>query len=74
MDRTFGSRSPFPRNLAFVVQFSADAESGGFNGRVEHVLSGKAVQFRSPRALLEFLKASLPAQTSQAGQEVEDGR
>jgi hypothetical protein len=59
MDRGFRSQSPFPRNRAFVVQLSADATTSGFVGRVEHVLSGKTRQFRSPRALLEFLKSSL---------------
>ena len=59
MNHGFRSQSPFPRNRAFVVQFSADASTTGFVGRVEHILSGQARQFRSPRALLEFLKNSL---------------
>lgn len=59
MNRGFSSHSPFPRNRAFVVQFSAEDARTGFAGRVEHVLSGRSVQFRSSRALLDFLRAAL---------------
>jgi hypothetical protein len=59
MTREFRSHSPFPKDRAFVVQFSAEDADTGFTGRAEHILSGRSVQFRSSRALLEFLRAAL---------------
>jgi hypothetical protein len=45
-----------PVRRAFVVQFRAEAtlEPGGFTGRVEHVMSGKATRFSSVEKLLTF--------------------
>ena len=50
-------RHNLPRQRAFVVQFSADAagDTASFSGRVEHVVSGQAIQFSSPEELLAFL-------------------
>lgn len=40
----------------FVVQLHAGAEEGRYSGRVEHVVSGRAVQFASLEALLDFME------------------
>lgn len=42
---------------AFVVQFDThtDVERGHLAGRVEHVVSGQAIQFRSLETLLTFM-------------------
>ena len=52
-----------PPSHAFVVQFRAEAEldRGRYIGRVEHVVSGRAVVFRKPNELLDFLKQVLAA-------------
>ena len=50
-----------PTERAFVVQFRP-AEPGRrlrVRGRVEHMDSGRAIQFRSIRELVSFMKASL---------------
>ena len=46
-----------PTQLAFVVQFAAEAaaEHGGFVGRVEHVVSGQAQRFHTLEELVAFL-------------------
>lgn len=46
---------------AFVIQFRppTDLEAGRFEGRVEHVLSGKAMRFHSLDQLLTFIKCVL---------------
>lgn len=66
MNRGFSSHSPFPRNRAFVIQFSAEDARAGFAGRVEHLISGRSVRFRSSRALLEFLRESLDGSRNKA--------
>ena len=42
---------------AFVVQFDThtDVKHGHLAGRVEHVVSGQAIQFRSLETLLAFM-------------------
>ncbi len=42
---------------AFVVQFREEADVGRtrFRGRVEHLVSGRAMRFHSPEELLAFL-------------------
>jgi hypothetical protein len=49
--------TPLSVHRAFVVQFHADTqlETGRVVGRVEHVVSGKAVSFQSLEALLAFV-------------------
>jgi hypothetical protein len=46
-----------PTNRAFVVQFRAEADvtQGRFEGRVEHVVSGQAVNFHRLEELEAFL-------------------
>jgi hypothetical protein len=53
-----------PTNRAFVVQLHADAqpEQGYFKGRVEHVISMKAVHFNSVEDLVAFMTRTLAAQ------------
>jgi hypothetical protein len=40
----------------FVVQLHAGAAEGRYSGRVEHVVSGRAMQFSSLEGLLEFME------------------
>jgi 2-polyprenyl-3-methyl-5-hydroxy-6-metoxy-1,4-benzoquinol methylase len=53
--------SPFPIQHAFVVQFAAETalEATGITGRVEHLVSGQAIRFRSVEALFAFMAARL---------------
>ncbi len=46
-----------PSNLAFVVQLSTDSlpEEDRLMGRIEHVVSGKTLNFQSCEELLRFL-------------------
>lgn len=46
-----------PTNRAFVVQFRAEADviHGRFDGRVEHITSGQAVNFHRLEELEAFL-------------------
>jgi hypothetical protein len=46
-----------PVDRAFVVQIKAQADlaAGRLVGRVEHVVSGRAIRFRSLRQLVEFM-------------------
>jgi hypothetical protein len=52
---------PLPSEMAFVVQFAADAEArqGRVRGRVEHIVSGRATHFDSWAALQQFLERVL---------------
>src|SRR5262245_3999957 len=54
-------RSPLPRDRAFVVQLSSDAEATveRLRGRVEHVRSGEAAHFESVEDLLAFVGEQL---------------
>jgi hypothetical protein len=47
---------PLSPARAFVVQFREEAEAtrGGFAGRVEHMVTGRATRFHSPEELLAF--------------------
>jgi hypothetical protein len=52
----------------FVVQLHVGALAGRYSGRVEHVASGRAVQFATLEALLKFMEchggeSSAPADT-----------
>ena len=51
-----------PTNRAFVVQFRAEpsATSRGWEGRVEHVVSGQTTHFSSLEELLAFIRRVLP--------------
>lgn len=40
----------------FVVQLHAGTTDGRYSGRVEHVVSGRALQFSSLEDLLEFME------------------
>ena len=53
---------------AFVVQFRADADiaTGWFEGRVEHVASGRTAHFHSMYELLAFLNQVLREVRNQA--------
>ena len=49
---------------AFVAQFRADTavEQGHLAGRVEHVVSGQAIDFESLETLLAFISGVLRAE------------
>ena len=51
-----------PTNRAFVVQFRAQLSgaSRGWEGRVEHVVSGQMTHFHSLEELLAFIRRVLP--------------
>ena len=51
-----------PTNRAFVVQFRAQpfVASRGWEGRVEHVVSGQVTHFHSLEELLAFISRVLP--------------
>jgi hypothetical protein len=52
----YDSAGTLPANRAFVIHFRMTARPGRrFTGRVEHLASGAAAEFRSLRALLAFL-------------------
>ncbi len=57
MPRREDRAAPLPRQRAFVVQFhpDTDIETGRMSGRVEHVVSGRAMRFDSLEALLAFI-------------------
>jgi hypothetical protein len=50
-----------PTNRAFVVQFRAQPSGApaGWEGRVEHVVSGQATHFDSLEELLAFMRRVL---------------
>jgi hypothetical protein len=54
-------RPALPPEHAFVVEFTADAETRDdtLSGRVEHVVSGRAVRFDSSSELLAFVQGVL---------------
>jgi hypothetical protein len=47
----------WPHTGAFVLQFQLDADPGtsAFQGRIEHVASGRAMQFHTVEALQTFV-------------------
>jgi hypothetical protein len=49
--------APLPTNRAFVVQFRAPPAEAkmGWQGRVEHVVSGQMTHFHSLEELLAFI-------------------
>jgi hypothetical protein len=55
----------FPQAKAFVVQLGdgADVPGGRLLGRVEHVATGRAARFGSPRELVAFFRQCCPAST-----------
>jgi hypothetical protein len=57
---------PFPIQHAFVLQFAAHTalDAAGLEGRIEHVVSGRATRFQSLEALLAFVTQVLEAHTS----------
>ncbi len=62
MKRTIPSIS-LPTERAFVVQITAEAkpEEGDISGRVEHVVSMKAIHFHSFEELMSFIARMLAA-------------
>jgi hypothetical protein len=52
---------PLPTNRAFVVQFRAQPSGApaGWEGRVEHVVSGQVTHFDSLEELLAFMRRVL---------------
>ena len=52
---------PLPTNRAFVVQFRAQPPGApmGWEGRVEHVVSGQMTHFHSLEELLAFIRRVL---------------
>ena len=58
----YDSAGTLPVNRAFVIHFRMTARRGPrFIGRVEHLTSGAAAEFRSLRALLAFVTRLLEA-------------
>jgi hypothetical protein len=57
------SQPTLPPNRAFVVQFRAKSSSAttGWEGRVEHVVSGQVAHFHTPEELLAFMCRVLSA-------------
>lgn len=53
---------PLSVHRAFVVHFDAytDVQRGHLAGRVEHVVSGQAMEFHSLETLLAFIAQLLP--------------
>ena len=56
------SKDTLPANRAFVIQLRpADPEGGpGFEGRIEHLASGRAEYFSSHKELCKLLDQLLP--------------
>jgi hypothetical protein len=54
---------PLSPERAFVVQFREETQAAGtrFRGRVEHMISGHAARFESPKELVAFLARVLGA-------------
>ncbi len=54
-------RPSLPLHHAFVVQLSADAqiEAGWIDGRVEHIVTGRATYFESLETLVSFFAQML---------------
>jgi hypothetical protein len=52
---------PLPTNRAFVVQFRAQPSGAplGWDGRVEHVVSGQVTHFHTLEELLAFMSRVL---------------
>ena len=53
---TLEAEQPLSPTRAFVVQFREETEAARmrFTGRVEHMISGRATRFYSPKELLAF--------------------
>ena len=60
---------PLPTNRAFVVQFRAQSPGApiGWDGRVEHVVSGQVTHFHSLEELLAFMRRILTEVSEQPG-------
>ena len=63
------SHPSLPSNRAFVVQFRAQPPGAlpGYDGRVEHLVSGQVVRFHSLEELLAFMTRVL-AEVEQQGE------
>jgi hypothetical protein len=63
----------FPFKRAFVVQFveRADGSSTRFEGRVEHLETGRGARFGSRKALLDLLGGMLVLASPGPGEEAE---
>ena len=68
-DVAAGHAPPLLPERAFVVQVRSglDHEDGDLAGRVEHIVSGEAMHFRSPGELLAFLRRVLLGTRTPAG-------
>jgi hypothetical protein len=57
MDHPPATSAALSVHRAFVVEFHAEADfrAGRVSGRVEHVVSGRALVFQSQEALLAFM-------------------
>jgi hypothetical protein len=55
------SQPALPANRAFVVQFRAQPPEGSptYDGRVEHLVSGREARFHSLKELLAFMMCVL---------------
>src|SRR5215470_19643685 len=67
---------PLSPTRAFVVQFRAApvGAAPAFDGRVEHITSGRAARFESPEELLAFLGKELRAVEAAHREEPPAGR
>jgi hypothetical protein len=73
----YDSTGTLPADRAFVIHFRMVARHGRrFIGRVEHLASGAAAEFRSLRGLLAFLTGLLEANarpvTGEGGCRIDD--
>lgn len=61
-------RPTFTRERAFVIQFhrDADLQAGRFEGRVEHVISGRFSHFQRVHELEAFIRTVLDTPTGEA--------
>jgi hypothetical protein len=69
----------WPHTSAFVLQFPADADPGAgpFEGRVEHVATGRAAPFHTAEELRAFVAqvlAEVRASDATAGQDRPSGQ
>ena len=67
MSHTTPTATPLSPHWAFVVQLreGTSLTPQGLQGRVEHITSGQATDFRSLAALLAFMEAVLTALADQ---------
>lgn len=59
LERPVADLAPLPPDRAFVVEFNTarpTTQDDDLTGRVEHVISGRAMRFESAGELLDFVR------------------